>query len=164
MVAGGREHAFDAIVYGTGFDAQDFLDSITLTGRDGRVLADQWKEGAHAYLGIYVPNFPNFFVSYGPNTNLGGGSIIYMLEAQARHMRQVVDRMDTGHYQAVEITDAADKSYDDEIQGLLEHSAWAHCDNWYRHASGRITSNWPGATLPFAKRTRALESEAFSWT
>lgn len=162
--ADGVEHEVDIIIYGTGFDSQDFLASIDITGTGGQKLAKQWSQGAHAYLGMYVPNFPNLFVCYGPNTNLGGGSIIYMLEAQARHMRQVVDRIVAGSFRSVEITDAADKAYDDEIQGLLGHSAWAHCDNWYRHASGRITSNWPGATLPFAKRTRTLETEAFSWS
>ena len=30
-----------------------------------------------------VPDFPNLFVVYGPNTNLGGSSIINMLEAAA---------------------------------------------------------------------------------
>lgn len=161
--ADGDEHEVDVIIYGTGFDSQDFLASIDITGAGGQKLAKQWSKGAHAYLGMYVPNFPNLFVCYGPNTNLGGGSIIYMLEAQARHMRQVIDRMRTGGFHSVAITKTADKAYDEEIQRLLEHSAWAHCDNWYRHASGRITSNWPGATLPFAKRTKTLEPSAFEW-
>ena len=162
--ADGVEYEVDAIIYGTGFDAQDFLSSIDISGSGGEKLAAQWSEGAHAYLGMYVPNFPNLFVTYGPNTNLGGGSIIYMLEAQAKHMRQVIDRMESGNYQAVEVTAVADRAYDEEIQTLLEHSPWADCNNWYRHPSGRITSNWPGATLPFAKRTKTVESEAFSWS
>ena len=160
----GTEHEVDAIIYGTGFDSQDFLESIDITGAGGRKLAAQWSEGAHAYLGMYMPNFPNLFVTYGPNTNLGGGSIIYMLEAQASHMRQVIDRMEAGNYRAVEVTSAADDAYDEDIQRRLDHSVWGHCDSWYRHKSGRITSNWPGATLPFAKRTKTLEPEAFSWS
>ena len=51
-----------------------------------------------------------------------------------------------------------------EIQDRLDVSEWSHCENWYRHPSGRITSNWPGSTLPFAKRTKVLEPEAFSWS
>ncbi len=47
---------------------------------------------------------------------------------------------------------------------MLDVSVWSHCDNWYRHPSGRITSNWPGSTLPFAKRTKILEPKAFSWS
>jgi len=160
----GIEHEVDAIIYGTGFDSQDFLQSIDITGAAGQKLAAQWSHGARAYLGMYVPNFPNLFVTYGPNTNLGGGSIIYMLEAQAAHMRQVIDRMAAGNFRAAEVTTAADEAYDKDIQSRLDHSVWGHCDSWYRHESGRITSNWPGATLPFAKRTRVLEPDAFSWS
>ena len=162
--AGGLDYDVDAIIYGTGFDAQDFLSSIDITGSGGQKLAAQWSEGAHAYLGMYVPNFPNLFVTYGPNTNLGGGSIIYMLEAQAAHMRQVIDRLEAGNYRSAEVTPAADEAYDKDIQTQLEHSPWADCNNWYHHKSGRITSNWPGATLPFAKRTKTLEPKAFSWS
>lgn len=162
--ADGVEHEVDAIVYGTGFDSQDFLESIDITGRGGQKLAQQWSDGARAYLGMYVPNFPNLFVTYGPNTNLGGGSIIYMLEAQAGHMRQVIDRLEIGRFRSAEVTPEAEQAYDDDIQEKLNHSVWGHCDSWYRHKSGRITSNWPGATAPFAKRTKALEPEAFVWT
>lgn len=162
--AEGNEHKVDAIVYATGFDAQNFLESIDITGTGGQKLATQWADGAHAYLGMYVPNFPNMFVTYGPNTNLGGGSIIYMLEAQARHMRQAIDRLKAGSFTTIEVTEQAEEAYDREIQDRLDVSVWSHCDNWYRHPSGRITSNWPGATLPFAKRTKVLEPEAFSWS
>ncbi len=162
--ADGNEHTVDAIVYATGFDAQNFLESIDITGIGGQKLATQWTDGAHAYLGMYVPNFPNLFVTYGPNTNLGGGSIIYMLEAQARHMRQALDRLRAGSFAAVEVTAEADEAYDREIQAKLDVSVWSHCENWYRHPSGRITSNWPGATLPFAKRTKVLEPKAFNWS
>ena len=161
--AEGVEHEVDAIIYATGFDTQDFLQSIDITGTRGQKLATQWADGAHAYLGMYVPNFPNLFVAYGPNTNLGGGSIIFMLEAQARHMRQTLDRLEAGSYTTVEVTEEAELAYDREISEKLEHSAWAHCDNWYRHRSGRITSNWPGATRPFAKATEVLDPTAFRW-
>jgi cation diffusion facilitator CzcD-associated flavoprotein CzcO len=163
VTAGGAAHDVDVIIYATGFDAQEFLESIDITGVGGQKLATQWADGARAYLGIYVPHFPNLFVSYGPNTNLGGGSIIYMLEAQARHMRQTVDRLRAGSYRSVEVTEAAEQEHDREVQGQLAHSVWAHCDSWYRHESGRITSNWPGSTHPYAQRTKMLEPDAFEW-
>ncbi|MBC7633035.1 NAD(P)/FAD-dependent oxidoreductase [Aeromicrobium sp.] len=162
--ADGVEHEVDAIIYATGFDSQDFLESIDITGSGGQKLATQWTDGAHAYLGMYVPHFPNLFVTYGPNTNLGGGSIIFMLEAQARHMRQAIDRLEAGSFRTVEVTEEAEEAYDKELLDKLNHSVWAHCDNWYRHRSGRITSNWPGATLPFAQATKVLEPSAFRWS
>lgn len=161
--ADGVHHEVDVIVYGTGFDSQDFLGSIDVTGVGGEKLAERWIDGAHAHLGIYVPGFPNLFVSYGPNTNLGGGSIIYMLEAQARHMRQVLDRMEAGRYERVDVRPEVEEAFDEQVQTRLEDSVWGHCDSWYRHPSGRITSNWPGSTGPFARRVRSLDPEDFAW-
>jgi len=163
QTADGTVHEVDVVIYATGFDAQEFLESIDVTGVAGQMLATQWTDGARAYLGIHVPHFPNLFLSYGPNTNLGGGSIIYMLEAQARNIRQAVDRLVTGEYRTVVVTEAAEEAYDHDVQRRLGRSVWAHCDSWYRHASGRITSNWPGSTHPYARRTRTLEPDAFEW-
>jgi cation diffusion facilitator CzcD-associated flavoprotein CzcO len=163
LTADGTAYDVDVIIYATGFDAQEFLESIDITGVGGQKLATQWVDGARAYLGIYVPNFPNLFISYGPNTNLGGSSIIFMLEAQARHIRQTMDNMRSGRFNSVEVTAAAADDFDRQTQERLTRSVWSQCDNWYRHSSGRITSNWPGSTLPYAKRTKNLDPEAFTW-
>jgi cation diffusion facilitator CzcD-associated flavoprotein CzcO len=164
VTSAGTSHDVDVIIYATGFDAQEFLESIDITGVGGQKLAAQWTDGARAYLGIYVPNFPNLFLSYGPNTNLGGGSIVYMLEAQARNIHQAVDRLVAGDFRTVEVTEDAEEAYDRDVQQKLSHSVWAHCNSWYRHASGRITSNWPGSTHPYAQRTKTLDPDAFEWT
>ncbi|WP_350404765.1 NAD(P)/FAD-dependent oxidoreductase [Pseudomonas sp. W17] len=84
--ADGRQHEVDAIVYGTGFAATEFLSPMRIVGRGGINLNQAWRDGTRAYLGLAVPNFPNFFILYGPNTNLGHNSIVYMLESQIAHI------------------------------------------------------------------------------
>lgn len=127
-------------------------------------LQEQWALGARAHLGIYVPGFPNLMVSYGPNTNLGGSSIIRMLEAQARHMRLAVDRMVGAGGRTIEATAAAEQQWDDDVQAQLATSAWTDCDSWYRHpVSGRITSNWPGGTDSDVACTHDLRVADFAW-
>ncbi|MFD1051037.1 flavin-containing monooxygenase, partial [Kibdelosporangium lantanae] len=85
------EHEVDTIIYGTGFHTLDMLAPMRITGADGQDLhTDAWAGGARAYLGITVPGFPNMFLMYGPNTNLGAGSIIYMLERQARYIARIL--------------------------------------------------------------------------
>ena len=37
-----------------------------------------------AYLGMTVPDFPNFFFIFGPNTVLAHSSVIWMIECQVR--------------------------------------------------------------------------------
>src|SRR5262249_56554011 len=82
IAADGAIRNADVIIYGTGFRAVEFVAPMAVTGLGAQRLNDAWRDGARAYLGISVSGFPNFFVLYGPNTNLGGNSIIYMLEGQ----------------------------------------------------------------------------------
>ena len=84
----GRVGPLDAIILGTGFDSTKFMATLEITGADGRRLADVWREGPQAHLGITVAGFPNLFMLYGPNTNLGHGTIIFMIECQIRYIRK----------------------------------------------------------------------------
>ena len=54
----GTLHPADIICYATGFRHNDFLWPMTITGRDGAVLRDQWGDEPTAYLGITVPELP----------------------------------------------------------------------------------------------------------
>lgn len=154
--ADGRLHEADVLIWGTGFAATDFLGSIEVTGRGGADLGETWAAGAHAHLGITVPGFPNLFCVYGPNTNLGGGSIIGMLEAQAGWIAQVVRRIADGPTRAYEVREEAFRAYDREMQSRLGASVWSGCASWYRDGE-RITTNWPGAVAEYQARLREVD-------
>ena len=74
----------DALIFGTGFSTTEFLAPVEVVGQKDLRLRDAWREGSQAHLGVTVPNFPNLFVIYGPNTNLGHNSILFMIEQQIR--------------------------------------------------------------------------------
>lgn len=156
--ADGRLHSADVLVYGTGFKATEFLAPMTIRGRGGRDLHEQWSDGARAYLGMAVPGFPNMFVVYGPNTNLGSSSIILMMEQQARYIRQLVEVLARSERrEALEVRPEVDRAYDAEIMSRLHDSVWSDCDSWYRVDSGRITTNWPGLVHEYQRRTRTAD-------
>lgn len=157
--ADGTGHPCDLIVYGTGFAATDFLVPIRVTGRDGVLLADRWREGAHAYLGIAVPGFPNMFLTYGPNTNTGNTSVIYFHEAQARWIAQAVRSVAAGD--DLEVRPDVAATYDSEMQSRLAGSVWSSCHSWYRTATGRIVTNWPGSAAEYHHRTTTLTRSDF---
>ncbi|WP_298183073.1 NAD(P)/FAD-dependent oxidoreductase [Saccharomonospora sp.] len=159
--ADGTLHEADVIVYGTGFAATDLLASVTVRGLDGRTLSDAWREGARAHLGITVPGFPNLFLMYGPNTNLGGGSIIYMLESQARYIRSAVQFLLAHPGRYLDVRAEAEQRWDDEVQSRLARSVWTRCHSWYRNAYGRVVSNWPGRTSEYRRRTRRMDPADF---
>ena len=145
----------DVLIYGTGFTATDFLAPMEIRGRNGLPLSKAWKAGAQAYLGMTVPDFPNLFLMYGPNTNLGSGSIVYMLERQARYIRQAVAVL--SGWSTVEVRPEVASRFDAEVQSRLATSAWTGCRSWYRSSSGRVTTNWPGLVSEYDRRTRTLD-------
>jgi cation diffusion facilitator CzcD-associated flavoprotein CzcO len=149
--ADGRTRDADVLVYGTGFTATDFLAPMEIRGLGGRELADVWADGASAHLGVAVPDFPNMFLVYGPNTNLGGNSIISMMEGQFGYILDMVRSLAPGS--ALEVRrDIADR-FDAEMRERLGRSVWAGCSSWYRDEGGRITTNWPGLVREYRTRT-----------
>ena len=86
----GQRRPADVLIFGTGFSTTDFLAHIPVTGEGGRTLAEEWSDGAHAYLGTAVPGFPNCYFLYGPNTNLGHNSILFMVERQINLILQAM--------------------------------------------------------------------------
>jgi cation diffusion facilitator CzcD-associated flavoprotein CzcO len=154
--AGGVDRPADAIVFATGFAATDFLAPMRITGLRGERLADTWADGARAYLGMAVPDFPNMFLMYGPNTNLGSGSIVYMLQRQARYITQAVGRLAAAGPGYLNVRPGVAAPFDAELRRRLAGTRWTGCGNWYTDAAGRITANWPGRTGEYARRTRRL--------
>jgi cation diffusion facilitator CzcD-associated flavoprotein CzcO len=159
-VSGGNvvDHEIDVLIHGTGFAATEFLSPMSIRGRGGVDLHDYWSEGAHAYLGITVPHFPNLFMVYGPNTNLGGSSIISMIECQTGYLAQAVTFLRDGGVAQVEVRDEVSGRYDHEVQDRLARSVWASgCASWYQTPSGRVTTNWPGTVQEYRERTATFE-------
>lgn len=154
----GHLHEVDALIYGTGFAATDFLAPMAITGLDGRELNAAWREGAQAYKGISVSGFPNLFILYGPNTNLGHNSIVYMLESQFPYVMACLQRLQSDDLRYLDVKAPVQQAYDQHVQQALRHTVWEKgCDSWYKTAAGRNTNNWPGFTFRYRQQTRTPE-------
>jgi cyclohexanone monooxygenase len=86
---GGREHAVDALIFATGFDAMTgTLNRIDIRGRGGARLKDKWQDGPRTYLGLGVAGFPNLFTVTGP----GSPSVLTnMLPTIEQHVEWIGD-------------------------------------------------------------------------
>jgi len=158
ITADGREHEVDVIVYATGFLASDFLNTVNMTGRDGTSLEQRWKGDAKAYLGITIPNFPNFFALYGPNTNLvvSGGSILFMAECAIEYTMECLRVILEKDVKALECHEQACQAFSDEIDAANARMAWgaSSVSSWYKNEKGRVSQNWPHSVLRYWQLTR----------
>jgi cation diffusion facilitator CzcD-associated flavoprotein CzcO len=160
--ADGQERPFDAVVFATGFDVRNCLSPVNISGRGHASLQETWADGPFAYRGVAVPGFPNLFLLYGPNTNLGHNSIIFMLECQFDYIRQCVERIAAEGLASLEVREDACRTYNDTLHAQLGATVWATgCGNWYGQ-DGKITANWSGSSTAYWRQMRAPVIEDFA--
>lgn len=159
----GNLREIDTIIYGTGFAATEFMAPMQITGLDGRTLKDTWKDGAEAYLGLTVSGFPNFFMLYGPNTNLGHNSIVYMIESQVNYILDAIQTTLQNKLLFTNVRAEVQHEFNQSIQEKMKKTVWAQgCTSWYQTADGKNTNNWPGFTLEYRQRTRRFDIENYT--
>ncbi|MCG3753950.1 NAD(P)/FAD-dependent oxidoreductase [Amycolatopsis sp. Poz14] len=147
VTADGEHHPLDVLVYATGFQSKRMLYPMDIRGRGGQSLRELWgDDDAHAYLGMTVPGFPNFFVLYGPNTNLGhGGSVMFHTECQVNYVTRLLVEMIERDIDTVECRADVHDDYNSRVDTAHEAMIWTHrgMNTWYRNKRGRVVTNTP---------------------
>ncbi len=140
----------DVIIYGTGFETTKLLAPVDFRGRDGVSLQDAWKDGAEAYRGVCTHGFPNLFMLYGPNTNLGSNSIIFMVQQQVDYIIKCIQKLFAHELTSLEVNADVMRAYNDKMQGDMTKTVWvAQCDSWYKNAAGKVVNNWPNSATRY---------------
>ena len=156
---------FDVIIYGTGFTASDFLRTYKVKGRGGRELHDQWAGDARAYLGMTAPGFPNFFMIYGPNTNIVvNGSIIFFSECSVRYIVGCLKLMAETSAATLEVRQDVHDTFNVEVDEANAKMAWGapQVTSWYKNAKGRVSQNWPYPLVDYWRATLAPNPADFT--
>ncbi len=162
VTADGTERDVDIVVCATGYAAADYLGQIDVVGERGVRLRDAWRDGPRAYLGMAVPGFPNFFMLYGPNTNVGSNSVIFVLEAQARYIVRVLEHLRRKRKSYVAVRPAAMADFVAKIDRWMQGTVWTtRCSNYFRVADGRVVTQWPRSAGAFWAMTRRFRSRDF---
>ncbi|ORW00309.1 cyclohexanone monooxygenase [Mycobacterium kyorinense] len=160
----GGERDVDVVVCATGYAAADYLGEIDVIGEGGVALRDVWCDGAHAYLGMAVPGFPNFFMLYGPNTNVGSNSVIFVLEAQARYIVRAVKYLRRQRKRYVSVRPDAMARFLAKIDQWMQGTVWTtQCSNYFRAANGRVVTQWPRSARAFWSMTRRFKPADFTF-
>lgn len=164
ITADGVKYGADVIIYGTGFAATRFLAPMRVTGRDGADLAQLWGSAAKAHLGLAVHGFPNLFTLYGPNSSLGVGSIVHILESQFSYVTDAVRTLGAGKATTIEVRAEAQGAFVDEMIRRSQRTTWLSggCHSWYLSDGGYNANNWPGSMTEYRRRTRAIEPVDFT--
>lgn len=139
----GQLHELDMLVLATGFDTHRFVRPMQVLGRGGRSLDEIWSKANEGYLGVTVPDLPNWFMIGGPNSPIGNFSWLMTSENQFNYSMKLIERLRRGQCAEISPTRAAAKSFNDAIRAKMPDTIWATgCNSWYIDKNGNIAS-WP---------------------
>ena len=145
--ARGVETTVDAIVLATGFQPDHLLAATKIIGRSGRTLEETWGIEPRALMGITVPDFPNFFMLYGPSTH--GGEIFLNHRAQARWAVRALTRMRRSGVTSVEARPWALRWYVRWLERQIRGTAWLETDSYIKNSAGTVITQWPLDALTY---------------
>jgi 4-hydroxyacetophenone monooxygenase len=166
VTADGTRREADVLVYATGFAVSKVLWPMEIVGRDGTALNELWDDRPGAYLGITVPQFPNFFIMYGPGTNpVSGSSVIWMSECQMHYIVGCLDLLAHGH-RTIECRPDVYADYHRRTQDELSRMVWTHpaVSSYYKHADGHVYTVLPWRAIDYWWWTRRPDPADFVLT
>mmetsp|Transcript_70 Transcript_70/g.238 ORF Transcript_70/g.238 Transcript_70/m.238 type:complete len:536 (+) Transcript_70:204-1811(+) len=160
---GSKEQA-DVIIYATGFETTQFLSHIEIRNGDGMSLQDYWKDIPKAYKSVAVAHFPNLFFLYGPGSNLGHNSIIFMVETQVNYVMRMIKFMIDRGATSIEVNEEDFEQDFQKLQKDLQETTFADpsCTSWYKRPDGTIVNNWGSSCLRFWYHLSGLDKDAYT--
>jgi 4-hydroxyacetophenone monooxygenase len=145
----GQEREADLIVAAIGFQASKYCWPMDYFGLGGGSLHERWdKEGTpRAYLGITIPDFPNFFMHYGPNSQPRAGSLMAWQEIWSRYSAQAIVHLIENGARAMTLKSDVFERYNENLDRAAASIVWnekaSRDRNYYVDDSGRSSVNAP---------------------
>jgi len=134
----------DALVFATGFDAMTgALSSIAITGREGHTLAEKWRDGPRAYLGLAAAGFPNLFIITGPGSPSVLSNMVVSIEQHVDWIADCMARMRERGLRCIEASSEAEGFWVALVGQLADFTLFPKGDSWY------IGANVPGKPRVF---------------
>lgn len=161
----GTVYPVDVLICATGFDAT-YKPCFPIVGSSGRSLSDAWEDEVQGYLGLSAPDYPNYFMTLGPNSPVGNGPLLIGLELQVSYIVQMLSKFQKENVRSFEVSSAATESFNRWKDEYMKKMVWTEdCRSWYKAGSksGRVVALWPGSTLHYLEAIKAPRYEDWKW-
>ena len=97
------------------------------------------------------------FLIYGPNTNGGTGSVIYVIEAAVAHVIAALDAMRVSGASRIEVGREVEEAFNRELRTALAGTVWhTGCESWYLDENGNDPNQWPWLWSTYRRRTAQI--------
>ena len=134
--SGGKDHALDALVLATGFDAMTgSVAKIDIRGRDGVALNDKWAAGPRTYLGLMSAGFPNLFLITGPGSPSVLSNMIVAIEQHVDWLSDVMAVLRDRNVATIEADVAAEDAWVAHVNEVAQGTLYPTANSWYMGAN-----------------------------
>ena len=145
-LADGTVHEVDIIVYALGYDAiSGSLLRVDITGREGRTLREEWKDGPSTDLGLMVNGFPNLFTITGPGSPAVLAVMMVAIEQHVEWIDELLAHMADHDLTSIEADADAQSDWTSHVDDIAAGTVFPLATNSYY-----VGANVPGKPRVFA--------------
>jgi cation diffusion facilitator CzcD-associated flavoprotein CzcO len=161
------EHALDAIVFATGYDAMTgALLAIDIRGRDGCSLREDWRAGPHTYLGLQVAGYPNFFTITGPGSPSVLTNMPVAIEQHVEWITDCIAYLRANGLDAIEPHPEAVRSWGAHVEQAANATLLSKAkSSWYYGANvpgkPRVFMPYAGGLARYRKMCAAIAAKGY---
>jgi cyclohexanone monooxygenase len=138
------DHAFDAIVFATGFDAMTgALLKMQITGTGGTTLAEKWSAGPRTYLGVATAGFPNLFMVTGPGSPSVLSNMVTSIEQHVDWITDHIRYLEERGLSCSEASPEAEDAWVQHVNDAADTTLFPQANSWY------LGANVPGKPRVF---------------
>lgn len=138
----GETTPVDVIVCATGFDVS-YRPRFPIVGRGGVDLRERWKDRPTSYLALAAADMPNYFMFQGPNSPVGHGSAMQIIEHSTKYMLKMIYKAQTEGYKAFAPRSDAIEDFVEHADEFMKRMIWSgQCKSWFKN--GNVKVRLPG--------------------
>lgn len=140
VVANGKEHEIDCLIYATGFEVgTDYTrrSGYQLYGRGGISLSEKWKDGVATLHGMHARGFPNVFIMSNSQSGFTA-NYPHMLNEQSKHLAYIIKECAARQVRVVEASQEAEDAWIQTIisSAMLRQKFQEECTPGYYNNEG----------------------------
>lgn len=167
----GKQRNVDAIVCATGFNTH-FTNRFPIIGEGGQHLFGDCQPCTQSpsrprvatYLSMMTDQFPNMFMLLGPNSGVGAGNLLIILEKVADYIASTLRKMQTQDIRTIQPKNQAVDDFTAFCDSYFRRTVFSEdCSSWYK-TDGRVTALWPGSSLHAVRALEQPRWEDFEYT
>ncbi|KAF8167543.1 FAD/NAD-binding domain-containing protein [Crassisporium funariophilum] len=140
----------DVIVW---FDISFQLD-FSIIGRGGISMKEHNTPHPRTYLSVAVDGFPNMFQALGPNSGVGAGNLLLIMERQVDYAVAATLKLQRERLKSMEVKLEAVEDFERYVDAYFPTTVFgSKCKSWYKAGKeeGRVVALWPGSSSHAAK-------------